>query len=632
MYIQYFATLVFRSPPATEQQLPVPTAQPGPSKALSVESECENTQEAVDLGYSLVSGSNAFVGLQEALGNEEFQDISTAYNDAPQFDSSKRDADSLIAKLPPRTVIEALVKLFFDEVNSHYFILEHVYFNELFSRWPPKERIEPVKYLNFVQLSTELRYFPSVLFQIIALSLQFVPPDWGVLSGASYELATSRTYSDLGDRLLYLLGRPGLAITAVQADFLRSSWLKNCGRAVEAWHTIGHAIRQAQELGLHRQKDVYQSNKSNIGETLSVFWYEQNKKRLWINLFLWDSFVAMILGRPRMIHMDDCDATPPIDCSIPGDPSTAIPMTVRLEDSPNISTASAPLFRYALACKVHEMRAVKADRPRPKDYSVVQTLHNDIISLVESLPAFLRQKNPDTTCDLEHPYLPQLREELQVMANLFLMTLHRPHIISNLESRKAALQASLETLGCQLISFSHAKQHQYHLFGLAFYTIEASLLISIIVILFPPQNHEIKQKVGHSLQQAIESLSEMRPFNPMAASGLDIIQRCYQRMKTTIASPSSVSDARTAAYETPANTFNSLMGDLNQEDLVQPQSSQAVSFQPNLTPEQASSMSFTPIFPDSFNQTYWLDQLSVIDPFISDQNSGNLWENFLFDT
>lgn len=340
----------------------------------------------------------------------------------------------------------------------------------------------------------------------------------------------------------------------------------------------------------------------------------------------------MILGRPRMIHMDDCDATPPIDCSIPGDPSTAIPMTVRLEDSPNISTASAPLFRYALACKVHEMRAVKADRPRPKDYSVVQTLHNDIISLVESLPAFLRQKNPDTTCDLEHPYLPQLREELQVMANLFLMTLHRPHIISNLESRKAALQASLETLGCQLISFSHAKQHQYHLFGLAFYTIEASLLISIIVILFPPQNHEIKQKVGHSLQQAIESLSEMRPFNPMAASGLDIIQRCYQRMKTTIASPSSVSDARTAVYETPANTFNSLMGDLNQEDLVQPQSSQAVSFQPNLTPEQASSMSFTPIFPDSFNQTYWLDQLSVIDPFISDQNSGNLWENFLFDT
>lgn len=128
-------------------------------------------------------------------------------------------------------------------MNSHYFILERYYFNELFSRWPPKEDIEPVKYLTSIQLSTELRYFPALLFQVIALSLQFLPPDWHGLSGSSYELFTSRTYSDLGDRLLYLLERPGLAITAIQADFLRSSWLKNCGRAVEAWHTVGYAIR-----------------------------------------------------------------------------------------------------------------------------------------------------------------------------------------------------------------------------------------------------------------------------------------------------------------------------------------------------------------------------------------------------
>lgn len=181
--------------------------------------------------------------LFKVLGNEEFQEVSTAYNDASRFASSKGDAESLIAKLPPRTVIEALVKIFFDEVNSHYFILEEFYFNELFSRWPRNEGIEPVKYLSSVQLSAELRYFPALLFQIIALSLQFLPPDWKILSGSSYELSTSRTYSDLGDRLLYVLERPGLAITAIQADFLRSSWLKNWGRAVEAWHTIGYAIR-----------------------------------------------------------------------------------------------------------------------------------------------------------------------------------------------------------------------------------------------------------------------------------------------------------------------------------------------------------------------------------------------------
>lgn len=50
---------MFRPPPGTEQQLPTPTVQP--SSSTTRKSEREN----VDLGYSLVSGSNAFVDLQE---------------------------------------------------------------------------------------------------------------------------------------------------------------------------------------------------------------------------------------------------------------------------------------------------------------------------------------------------------------------------------------------------------------------------------------------------------------------------------------------------------------------------------------------------------------------------------------
>lgn len=46
--------------------------------------------------------------------------------------------------------------------------------------------------------------------------------------------------------------------------------------------------RLAQELGLHKQKEVYQSSKSDLEETLNLLWYEQTKKRLWINLFVWD--------------------------------------------------------------------------------------------------------------------------------------------------------------------------------------------------------------------------------------------------------------------------------------------------------------------------------------------------------
>lgn len=150
----------------------------------------------------------------------------------------------LIAKLPPRTVAEALVNFFFEEVNWHYFILERLYFDDLFSRWPPGEQTGPVRYLKPAELTAELQYFPSLLFQVIALALQFLPPDHDMFVELSQaEINSSQTYSDLGHEILSLLGRPGFTLTAVQADFLRSSWLKNYGKGVEAWHVIGYAIR-----------------------------------------------------------------------------------------------------------------------------------------------------------------------------------------------------------------------------------------------------------------------------------------------------------------------------------------------------------------------------------------------------
>jgi hypothetical protein len=157
---------------------------------------------------------------------------------------SRINAEMLVSNLPPRPVIQTLVDLFFVEVNWHYFILERFYFEDLFSRWPLGAETEPVSYLSREELFTELRYFSAVLFQLIALTLQFLPPDALDLAQLSAnELATPQTYSDLGDELLSVLGRPGVALAAIQANFLRSSWLKNYGRGTEAWHALGHAIR-----------------------------------------------------------------------------------------------------------------------------------------------------------------------------------------------------------------------------------------------------------------------------------------------------------------------------------------------------------------------------------------------------
>lgn len=338
----------------------------------------------------------------------------------------------------------------------------------------------------------------------------------------------------------------------------------------------------------------------------------------------------MILGRPRMINLDDCDAKPPLYCNIPRDPSTAIPMAVRPEDTRSPIMISASLFRYALACKVHKMRATKSGSPRLNDYTIIQTLHEEILTLMHELPPFLRLKNADTTWDLEYHYLPQLRQELQVMLNLFVMSLHRPHVLSSEESRRAALQAALQTLDCQRCLFAQAEKDQYHLFGLAFYTVDASFLITIIAMLFPPSSHNAKQIIDQSLQYAITDLSKMQSTNPVARSGLKIVEHCYQKVKITCESPNSTSEPRTAPHSTPGDELYTLVNDLGLRNFDSCANLQSESSQVNTFSWHGSPDFFSQSIPDVFNQGYWLDQLNMIHPSISDQETGFLWENLHF--
>lgn len=153
------------------------------------------------------------------------------------------EAQRLLSNLPPRSVVEELVRLFFAQVNWHYFIIEKFYFDDMFARWQ-STKVDPVGYLTHEELSRELQYFPAVVFQVIALALQFLPPDAPTaVQSLPDTLPSPLTYSNWGDELLSLLGRPGFTLTGVLADLLRSSFLKNCSQGIQAWHAVGYSVR-----------------------------------------------------------------------------------------------------------------------------------------------------------------------------------------------------------------------------------------------------------------------------------------------------------------------------------------------------------------------------------------------------
>jgi hypothetical protein len=140
--------------------------------------------------------------------------------------------------------------LYLSQVNWYYPIVESYYLNQLYDRW--EETVEKskndLKQVNLKQLPRDILYFPALLFQIIAIGLQFAPPEAkapGLLRVENLIASDrlSRQYSDKGMAIMNILGRYHTTLAAVQHDFLRCLWLKDCGRGSESWHSLGNAIR-----------------------------------------------------------------------------------------------------------------------------------------------------------------------------------------------------------------------------------------------------------------------------------------------------------------------------------------------------------------------------------------------------
>jgi hypothetical protein len=198
---------------------------------------------------------------------------------------------NLISRLPPRPHCETLVKVFFDSINWLYLVVDEALFREQFEEWvhnAPRilARGGPEG------LTQDFQYFPALLFQMVAQSLQFVSIhddrfDDLKRSPAQSLLELSAEYSELGVSIASLLGRHRPSLLCVQQEFLRASWLKNAGRMVESWHTIGQAVREAQEIGLHREPKVPTVGKAQfINENL---WMGELRKRIWNSMYIWES-------------------------------------------------------------------------------------------------------------------------------------------------------------------------------------------------------------------------------------------------------------------------------------------------------------------------------------------------------
>lgn len=238
--------------------------------------------------------------------------------------------------------------------------------------------------------------------------------------------------------------------------------------------------------------------------------------------------MSVMLGRPRSINASDCNIRTPIDCNFPKDSSKTIPSAAGIDGEP--STYSAALFSYSLAHKVHEILAAGAQRPHIKDYSVVTNFHNQVISAINDLPPSIRLENPDCSWDTQFPNLPRQRHYVASSANAFLMALHRPHALIHIESRNAAIRAALNVLDAQEHLFGLMKIHQYRIYTLSFYTIDAGIFLAGISLESSGLGRDLEARIRSAITHSIARLKLMEERSPMAKSGVQILEICYEKI------------------------------------------------------------------------------------------------------
>jgi hypothetical protein len=375
--------------------------------------------------------------------------------------------------------------------------------------------------------------FPALLFQVLAHALLFHPPDDEKISSlitmadmTFHDLAGE--YSDTGADLLALLGKKDITIAMVQAGLLRASFLKSSGKVIEAWHALGAAIRDAQEIGLHTGRIV--SDQPPVGSKRGTQSASLLGHRIWVVLHIWDVHMAVVLGRPIAtdIQIDHFARTIEDD-------------ERRRELFSHWQTETDPprpfdiiLAGYNVAYRYFkDIHQIEHNGANSQDYPIVEHIHATIKKKLELLPSWCRLKDPDAKFDrlCGCQWLPVARDGLSSLIHFVILALHRPFIFSVADSRTKALNAGISILRAQERLFEKSEPHQRKVFNPVYASFDAIVLIAALCIVFPNEDDERHMECIEVVERGMQRLSIIGQSNFMAKSAYGVVCSLYHRLR-----------------------------------------------------------------------------------------------------
>jgi hypothetical protein len=157
-----------------------------------------------------------------------------------------------VRRLPPKSHCEILFQYFFggDQVGGNQInnAIDETFFREQSERWWNLAR-EILLKSGPEKLPEDLLWFPALIFQVLAVALQFMPglynPRLDDIKFAPSQTWTelSTEYTNCGVALAKLLARARPTLVGVQQSFMRDFWLTNNGDLIQAWNHSGQTVR-----------------------------------------------------------------------------------------------------------------------------------------------------------------------------------------------------------------------------------------------------------------------------------------------------------------------------------------------------------------------------------------------------
>ncbi|KAG0650151.1 Short-chain dehydrogenase reductase [Hyphodiscus hymeniophilus] len=485
-------------------------------------------------GYSNSDSLNSMGILTKVVTEIARTDIPTSHPTITSHVQSRIRAEyfGFVRRLPSREVCEVMYQLFFITANQIFVALDETIFREQLARW------WDIAYDVLLKqgpetLPQELQCFPALIFQVIAVTLQFLPqlydPRLDELKFGSQQSFTelSREYTDCGMELSKLLGRARTTFVGVQHSYMRSCWLVYTGDLMQAWNHSGETVRDAMAIGLHLEPEVPASSQPEA--LLDALWMNELRKRTWLNILVWDSSMALALGRPMFVNLKECTVTAPLDCEIPIDRLRRVPVARSEADRPTAITER--LLRYKLSKRFYEIRELENEGPIPKDSEKVKELHQYALDFRKSLPCIFATTKPDTKWDADCTFIPIHRELLSYLVDAFLMALHRPYIFTREKSQLQVYQSSLGILDSQekLFQTIRVSDKSFYM-AVTFPTFDAAVILAVVLVSSPERYHESFSRPYQSLKNALDRLTFIGSIMTLAKVGADILQATLSRV------------------------------------------------------------------------------------------------------